>query len=252
MYARRIPSLFEFQKGAFLNTKTTTAIIINSVDYLERDKIITALSISGERLSLRARGINAPKAKLRFAAELFSLCELEHTTSRNPLLISASPKHMFWGVRESVEKLYLACFALEHIAESADDFKFLLACLTFLEVHEYSGKMAVKYILECIKHMGIGFSLKSCVQCGGKLGGSAIFDFDRSGFCCENCSSGEKTALLKTLQLVNDLDMEALAKINFSKTQTLDMLNLLMVHINARFERGSENLKELYNLDFEN
>ncbi|MFI3167696.1 MAG: DNA repair protein RecO [Bacillota bacterium] len=235
-----------------MNTISTTAITINSVDYQERDKIITVISISGEKLALRARGINAPKAKLKFASELFSLCEFEHTNSKNPLLITATPKHMFWGVRESVEKLYLACFALEHISESAEDFKFLLACLSFLEVNEYSPKMAVKYILECVKHLGIGISFKTCVACGGKLTGAFAFDYDNGGFRCENCGGNEKSAILKTLSLVDDLDMQSLSKVNFTKSQSQDMLSLLSAHINARFNHQSENLKQIMEIGFVN
>ncbi len=231
-----------------MKIQTSTGITIGSVDYQEKDKIVTVLMLSGEKISLRARGINSPKAKLKFAAQLFSLCEFEFTESRNPLLISAIPKHMFWGVRESVEKLYLACFAIENLSESVEDAKFLLACLSYLEVNEYSAKMAAKYIFEVIKHHGFGFSTKTCVNCGGKLIGKFAFDFDKSGFLCENCGGNEKTSLLKTLQLVADMSVESLAKIHFTKQQESEMLNLLAAHYQSRVGRESGNLREIVKL----
>lgn len=228
-----------------MKTLISAGITIGSVDYQEKDKIVTVFMLSGERVSMRARGINSPKAKLKFASELFSLCEFEYSDSRNPLLITAVPKHMFWGIRESVEKLYLACFALENLPESADDAKFLLACLSFLEVNEYSQKMAVKYIFEVIKHHGFGFSVKSCVKCGEKLAGSVAFDFDKGGFVCENCGGNEKTSLLKTLQFISDMDIESLSKIKFTKQQEIDMLKLLEEHFRASAGKGSGNLREI-------
>ncbi|MFI3164048.1 MAG: DNA repair protein RecO [Bacillota bacterium] len=228
-----------------MKTLVSTGITVSSVDYQEKDKIVTVFMLSGEKISMRARGINAPKAKLKFASELFSLCEFEYSDSKNPLLITATPKHMFWGIRESVEKLYLACFVLENLAESEGDAKFLLACLSFLEVNEYSTKMAVKYIFEVIKHQGFGFSVKSCVKCGNKLSGLFAFDFDKGGFLCENCGGNEKTSLLKTLQFIADMDIEQLSKIKFSKQQEIEMLKLLEEHFGASAGKGSGNLREL-------
>ena len=234
-----------------MKTKKIVGIVIYSVDYLEKDKIITIFSMDGEKIVARARGINSSKAKLKFAGELFSLCEFEISDTPKPILITATSKHMFWGIRESVEKLYLACFLLENLVESVEDVQFLVSSLVFLEREEFSNKLGVKLIFETMKHLGYAFSTTNCAGCGKEIKNVSTFSYDDGGFLCKGCGGGERGGLTSTRKVAEMFDLmsfENLKKMNFKTEQEISVLKLLKSHLEFSLEKKSNNLLQFLNL----
>lgn len=226
-----------------MKTENHVGIVISAVDYAEKDKIVTLLTLDGKKVVFRARGVNGEKAKLRFAGQIFALCEVEISVSARPILVGGVSKHMFWGVRESVEKFYLACYALEETTE--EDGKFLLSCLTFLEEWEYSQTLCCKFICEVQKHRGIGIFADGCVSCGGKISKKYAFSFDAGGFLCENCGGEDVGALYKTFQMVEKEGMQTLSKIKFTPAQTSALFELLKTHGEFASGERSKSLRGL-------
>jgi len=56
-------------------TANRTAIVLKTVDYKDSDKRLTLLTAEGQILSVVAKGIKKPSAKLKFAAQVFAFCE---------------------------------------------------------------------------------------------------------------------------------------------------------------------------------
>ena len=55
--------------------KKTTAFVLRAVDYKENDKLLTLLSAEHGKITANLRGAKKPNAKLKFAAQPFSLVE---------------------------------------------------------------------------------------------------------------------------------------------------------------------------------
>jgi len=58
-----------------MSSQTHTAICIKATDYKESDKMLKLFTVDGQILSVVAKGIKKPAAKLKFAGQVFAFCE---------------------------------------------------------------------------------------------------------------------------------------------------------------------------------
>ncbi len=174
------------------------ALILGAVAYGESDKVVTLLCREHGKLSAFAPG--ARKSKRRFAGALepgtrlrARLLEGRGETLR---LEGVDVMDGFGGIRESLESISHAMYALELVRELVRERE--AATGLYLALTDYLGRVhreganaarLVAFELEVLSLGGFRPVFERCVACGGLLSSRVSFDAARGGTVCGACSS---------------------------------------------------------------
>ena len=95
-----------------LDTIKTRAIVLSSIDYKEKDKLVTLFSLEYGKITAKLKSVKAFNAKLKFAKETFCFGEFIIQKPAN-VISSVEVIDTFYDVTKSLEKFYNACAVVE-------------------------------------------------------------------------------------------------------------------------------------------
>lgn len=188
--------------------ETTRGLVLRAVRYKESDKILTVLTESEGKLTLRARGALRKGGKLAAATELYTLSEMTLFGNRGRWQLNeAQTVEQFFGLRENFASLALAAYFAEVLdtvsEEGAPDPAVLqlgLNCLYALS-RALAPAVLVKAVFE-LRLMAItGYEpeLSGCAECGKTEPERAYFYAPEGAIYCSDCvhtAPGAVTQLL--------------------------------------------------------
>lgn len=190
----------------------TEAVVLNSFDFGESDRLVVFYSSGFGKLRAVAKG--ARRSRRRFVGNLEPTCHVrlmffhpgkgELVRAEDATLIAG-----FNTLRSSIESYMLACYMLELADEmtregmvQAGVLSLLVDFLGLLEGTVSNGNGAtgpsvVRFFeIKLLSMLGYMPQLKACVACGdgvsdtGGSGGGVYFSSDRGGLVCPACSMG--------------------------------------------------------------
>ena len=179
------------------------AVIINSMNLGEADKLVTFFSL--ERGKLKGVAKNARKSFRRFGAglEMFTHCRLHLSEREHQELVRIESLDIIsqpTGISADLERMAAGSVMLELVKEIAAEgdrnpSAFLLLVQTLQLLNEGADPCFLLKIFE-IKFLSLlGFQprLDHCLSCGRKPAGEMIFQGMKGGILCPDCmvSSGE-------------------------------------------------------------
>lgn len=159
---------------------TTDGIVIGTANYDNSDRLLTILSAELGVIRAYARGARKPGSRMCSSTELLSYSRFVLFSHRERTQVDAADvNHLFWHVREDVEKLALASYLCELSAETSpsheelpeggarEQLRLLLNCLHMLD----TGKRTVSLIkplfeLRQLSMAGYMPDLVGCSRCG--------------------------------------------------------------------------------------
>lgn len=105
-----------------MNSIKATVFVLKRVNYGEADKIVTALSEQGEKLTYIAKGVRRQKSKLLAGAEVFALSDIVALKGKSDLatLTSAKLKEQFTDFLDDLSKVNLAYAVIEWINKTTE------------------------------------------------------------------------------------------------------------------------------------
>ncbi len=183
----------------------TEAVVLQSLDYKDNDKLLTLFSPTLGKITAGIRGVKKPKARLAFAAQPFCFAEYVLAKSGNRYTVTSAYLHeSFFELRSDVERYYAACAATE------------LAKVFLLENERYEG-LFIGYV-ECLKGLclagedpadailsfalialregGYPIELSYLEECDGDIGEKLWFDFSDGRFTSfDRCVQGERASV---------------------------------------------------------
>ena len=188
--------------------ETTRGLVLRAVRYKESDKILTVLTESEGKLTLRARGALRKGGKLAAATELYTLSEMTLFGNRGRWQLNeAQTIEQFIGLRENFAALALAAYLAEVLdtvsEEGAPDPAVLqlgLNCLYALS-HELAPAPLVKAVFE-LRLMAItGYEpeLSGCAGCGDPEPERAYFYAPEGAVYCPDCVHSAPGAVTQLL-----------------------------------------------------
>ncbi len=189
-------------------TAKTRAVVLRSVDYGERDRVVTLLSRDRGKLSAFARGARVSRRRFGGVLEPFTLVSAELSERGGDLwgLEDASAERAFGGIRGDLLRIACASYAVELAREMVRDaepheelFDALLAYLARLEAGPARPWDLRRLELDVLRAAGLLPSLDGCARCGSAAGdGPVPFDAAQGGVLCGSCAStagpGSRTA----------------------------------------------------------
>ncbi len=238
----------------------TDAIVLRAVDYQENDKILTLFSPSLGRITVGAKGVKKPKAKLSFASQPFCFAEYILAEKVGRYTMTGAYLHeSFFSLRYDIVRFYAACALAEicltvlYERESQEGlFIALIEGLKALSLaEEDAAEAVVAFTLVALRESGYPIDLSLFEECDGDLPSNLWFDFADGKFSSfERCERGERAShsTYHTLRKCAGLsyDEEALAG---GKKRALRLIKAFLAD---KTEEPYENLSELIRLYEEN
>lgn len=183
----------------------TDAVVLQTLDYKDNDKLLTLFSPSLGKITTGIRGVKKPKAKLAFAAQPFAFCEYVLAEKGGRYTVTSAYLHeSFFELRSDLEKFYAACAAAEicrGLAVENERFHGLfigfIECLKALCLAgEDTAETLIAFILIALRESGYPLDLGFFEECDGDIGDKMWFDFSDGKFTTfERCHAGERASV---------------------------------------------------------
>ena len=178
---------------------TTQGIILREVNYKESDKILTVLTRTGGKVTVKARGCRRKGSRLAASTQLLVYSEMTLFSYRDHYTLNeAEPLELFWGVRSDVEKVALGSYFAEVleavVGEEQPDPAVLSLLLNALYALDRLNKPLplVKAVFELKLLSLIGYEplLDACAVCGVPEPEDARFQLVDGVLLCARCRGG--------------------------------------------------------------
>lgn len=174
------------------------AVVLRTVDYGERDRVVTLFSRERGKLSAFARGARSSRRRFGGALEPFTLLAAELTERGGDLWVldDAGVERGFGNVRGDLARIACASYAVELSRELVRDaqpheelFDGLVAYLTLLDGAPARPWDLRRFELDALRAAGLQPALVECARCGRPAGaGPARFDPLQGGVLCAACA----------------------------------------------------------------
>lgn len=174
------------------------AIVLKSLDYKEKDKLLDLFSLENGKLTVSLKGVRSPKAKLKFAGEPLNLSEYTLVNRNGKLTVTgATLISSFFSIATNYSAYTCVCVMQEILnkvlndgEENAELFVLTLKCFKLMQENSEKALLVlVKFYLELLKILGFGIKFDSCLNCNKTFVKETYFSFDNGSFVCSNCKN---------------------------------------------------------------
>ena len=191
--------------------KTVTARGLREVRYKEADRILTLLTDTDGKITVKARGALRKSSKTAAATQQLTYSEMTLFGNLGRWTVNeATMKEGFDGLRADIGNFALGCYFAECVdALSVEDqpdaplMQLALNCLYALSRGMYTPehiKAAFELRLMCLA--GYTPELSHCAVCGEEEPGDPVLMLERGCVCCRRCAAGAgQTVKLDTASL---------------------------------------------------
>lgn len=154
---------------------TTEGLVLREVNYKESDKILTVLTRSDGKRTVKARGCRKKNSRLTASAQLLVYSDMTLFEYRDYWsLDEANSLDQFWGVKSDIERLALASYCaevMETVAEEGRSEPGLLSLIlnTLYALDKLQKPLALvkaAYELKLLSLVGYEPLLDACALCG--------------------------------------------------------------------------------------
>ena len=234
----------------------TEAIVLQSIDYKDNDKLLTLFSPSLGKITAGIRGVKKPKAKLAFSAQPFCFSEYVLAEKGGRYTVTGAYLHeSFFSLRYDIVRFYAACAMAEiclSILYENENYEGLfigliegLKALAIAE--EDAAEAVVGFALIALRESGYPLDLGFLEECEGDIGEKLWFDFADGRFTTfDRCIHGERASVstYHTLRKCAGLTYEESVLSGGRKRA----LRLLKAYLSEKTESRFENLGEFLRL----
>ncbi|AGJ90834.1 DNA repair protein RecO [Mycoplasma putrefaciens] len=192
-----------------MSEKHLQAIVIDSFDYQEFDKIITVYSDLYGKISFISLGVNKPTSKNKYAINYLSLSEFEIFKAKNNFRLSKLKKAVLINSHLKIAddlNLYLCANIITSLVNSLESntknfklFQLLKFAIDYLETDfDKAFKVCVLFMFYFLKFLGFNLNLSKCGFCNLK---SEIIAINFNHYCsvCKFCYFNDSILINKDL-----------------------------------------------------
>jgi DNA repair protein RecO (recombination protein O) len=246
------------------STYKTTAVILNSLDYGESDRILTLFTSDFGKMKGIAKGARRSKKRFPNALEPFSLSRIIFSKRERDTLVlieSCDIINHHPGIREDLEKTLASSYLLEltdkFTREGKEDaalFQLLKDFLYMIDRNIHSDDLIRFFEIRLLKLSGYEPVFDRCIICKKPVRHEELYRFvpSKGGIKCKSCLQNSfdsfpvSVGTLKSLLLGKEIDIEKINRISLSDQSAQESKNILSCFIHHLL--GSE-LKSLHVLN---
>lgn len=179
--------------------KTTKALVLREVKYKEADKILTVLTESDGKLTVKARGALRKGCKFGASAQVLAYSEMTLFGNKGKWSLNeAETLEQFLPLRSDIEKLALGSYFAEALESVSDEdspdpamlqlgLNSLFALSRGLYTHEH---IKAVFELRLMSLSGFEPDVFGCAVCGKEEAEDAMFSLNGGVVHCRTCPPG--------------------------------------------------------------
>ena len=227
----------------------TKGIVLKSIDYGDKDKIITLFSQDYGRISAILKGVRKLTAKMKFASQPFCFAEYNLVGKKELYTVAgASEVDSFFDITQNYAKMVCGSALLEMTSNVTTFgepnkilFDALALCLKSLAVSDIEPDIVLmRFALGVLKVSGYQLNLVSCRECGKQLiNDMVVFDADTGELCCRKCSPSRYIPLsARTLEIMQTLahtPLHSLENIVLMDNEAKEFRHIIMASFEIHF-----------------
>ncbi|MFW6025980.1 MAG: DNA repair protein RecO [Candidatus Woesearchaeota archaeon] len=220
------------------------AIVLNSFDYNEKDKVVELFSLEKGRVTAILKGVRGPKAKLKAGSQPFCFGEFIIIEKEKGFdkIINIDIEESFYKLSKDIELYYSASTLLEItkkcLMEEEPNKLIFVNLLKALNEIAYKNVEAnfilLKYISGILKVTGYRFNYKKCNICKQGLLSNFYFDLNENCFMCKSCKTNNSIKVEKQvidlLIKIEKTDITSLKQLNDYNTDTIKQALKILVN----------------------
>lgn len=241
------------------------ALVLNSHDYGESDKIVVLFCQEIGRLTVIAKGAHRSKKRFTNKLELFSFLQISYSKSSSTglaVLDEAELLNSFIALRLDYTHYLAASVIREYMLlvtnETLNDdslFQLALWALHSLNQGENHKQVVALFLVKLFDFLGYRPNLSSCQSCGSKPanGDGGIFSIEAGGIICRNCSASNgvdrKLIASGTMQMISAVQQQPVARLSRFKpagTVLKQMLDYSYQYSRYLFQRDIHSWKSFH------
>ncbi len=225
----------------------TEAIVIDSFDYGESDRIVTLYTRIYGKIKGMAKGARRSRKRFQNTLESFSHVMVE---------VKGRGKGLYWlnysvllegfeGIMEEVERFTYGNLLLEMVHTLTGEgypvpglFHLLLSYTRELSRTHRAGALTLLYAFRLLSILGYGPHLSRCVRCGRPS--EPLFHLREGGLVCRDCGEGAvrvSPGLVRSIKVGLAFPLRAIPRITVSGDQMEEGFGLLEGFIEYHLQR---------------
>ena len=232
--------------------KTVNALVLREVRYKEADRILTILTDTDGKLTVKARGALRKSSKTAAATQLLTYSEMTLFGNRGRWTVNeAAVKEPFAGLREEMERLALGAYFAEcmeafGVEEQPEPELLQLGLNSLYALSRGLGsqekiKAAFELRLMCLT--GYTPELTACAVCG-KEPEEPVLSLEQGRVCCRGCAHqmGERVDLgpyaLEAMRYICTAPPKQMLRFELGEDAVLRLSDASERYLLRRAERG--------------
>lgn len=238
------------------------ALVLDSRDYGESDKIITFFCQEIGRLTVIAKGAHRSKKRFINKLELFTFLQISYSkraAAGMAVLDEAELLKSFISLRLDFRRYTAASVIREYMLLVTnetlnDDNLFQLALWSFHSLNrgENPEQIVALFLVKLFDLLGYRPNFSSCQNCGHKPenGDDGVFSIEMGGIICRNClpsiDTGRSPMSAGTIQMISTVQQQPVARLNRFKpagTVLEQMLDYSYRYSRSLFQRDIHSWK---------
>ncbi len=251
-------------------TRETPAIVLESRNHGESDKIVTFYTLERGKVSGIAKGASKSKKRFLNKLEQFSFITLCYTEKQHSRLLFVTETELvssFIKLRRDINKYICGCFILETLmiatVEHENDtklFALLHWCLQAIEDNKNHLAICTIFLVRLFDQLGYCPNFLCCQTCDNDISTSDTYYFNylSGGLVCKSChgnssrSSGSSEIIsMGTIRILRSVlyePLERLHRLHFSRQALNESLKLLHRYGRTLFQRELQSWKAIRQL----
>lgn len=233
------------------------AIVLNSKDYKDKDKLIELLTVDDGKITARLKSCKTPSSKLKFAYQPFCFAEfLLNKQGDNYLVINATEIDSFFNLTKDASNFLYGSFMLELAScccygqqSSYNIFLNLINALKSICYDNQNAKVVtIKYCLNMLNILGYNFQFDKCCSCKMPFTSQIYLDLDIGEFLCNNCKNLNSIVITKNafsnMRIISLTPFEQLSTLKVKEEVLKEIINILVKDFEFRlgFKLKSSNM----------
>ena len=240
-----------------MNELKLKAIVLSSIDYKEKDKIVKLFSLEEGITSAVLKGVRAQSAKLKFASQPFCFGDFDLVkVGEFYTITSVNLEDSFFDLTKDLNSYYLAFSLLEVVQASLMEkeanpliFINVLKALKLICYDKIDAKLVLlKFLLGMLKVMGYRLNFNSCEVCKMPFISKIFLNLETGSIVCPSCLTPSCIQITNgTYNLIKTLygtEIERLNTINATSAAISEALTLTIQNFEQRVEKKLKTIKQ--------
>ena len=246
--------------------RSSQAVILQTTDYGESDRIVTLYSQDFGKLKGIAKGAKRSQKRFGSALEPFTHNEVVFVDKRSHGLVRLERCHIiqsFQGIAHDIKKVILGNYLLELVnaltaekEKNAEIFTLLLFFIKMIQEKSFREELTRIFEFRLFSLIGYQPQFMCCVVCGEEFDVNDNYQFSikRGGIVCSGCQNQLHDLMklsngtIRIFQQAQNLDLSKLHRIFFSQSEHKEgkeiFAKFLEYHI-GRKPRSLEIMKQI-------